>query len=542
MGSWGDESCALLEPQNAIDKDVLSNGICHDQNDVKVDVEVGDVNGVGDECRDHESNVVTEEGTLVQQFERLEFRNNESDGAKIEEENREDEKQGEYDDGEVGKKQVCPLPLRLYAVDCSHYLKTGTCKFGQNCRFNHPSLRVYQPVANKEKGFEQSNGSSGDAGKVECKYQTQGRCKYGDACRNNHSAPKVDEERLKLNFLGLPLRPTAQECTFYLRNGSCAYGINCRFHHPDPSPTTVPESGNSLENGSSMRDGFNLPRNYACEPMQSFGGESQGTRELSNGMNARDGPPDAPEMRSYHQTMAPTPGFNQSQVTSSLPANKFPLPHQVFNNISKRVDPSAHYENLMQVDEFPLRPDQPDCDYFMKTGNCKYRSACRYNHPTRQASKLRLPPRISNGHYSRPAPMLPAETSQHHNPYSDSMKKNGMSFANHQNHQMENGEFPERPEQPECEYYMKTGQCKFLSACRYNHPKNRVRTSTQYALNEKGLPLRPGAKLCRNYEQQGVCKYGVDCLYNHPYDYLTRSSGHYHYGSSNGQQCQVSLG
>ncbi|KAH9603953.1 hypothetical protein KSS87_023556, partial [Heliosperma pusillum] len=350
-------------------------------------------------------------------------------------------------------------------------------------------------------------------------FQTQGLCKYGDACRYTHSAPKVDKEWIKLNFLGLPIRPSAQECTFYLRNGSCAYGVNCRFHHPDPSATKVPESGNSLKIGSSTRGGFNLPINYAGAPMQAFGGESQGERELSNGMNAKDGPPYAPEMRSYHQNMDPTPRFNQSQVTNSFQANKFPLPHEVVDNFSKRVDPSTHYENLIQIDEFPVRPRQPDCDHFVKTGNCKYRSACRYNHPILQSSKLRLPPRISNGHYSRPAPMLPAESSQHHNPYSNSMKKHGMSYANHQSHQTENGEFPERPEQPECEHYMITGHCKFFSACRYHHPKNREFTSSQCALNEKGLPLRPGAKLCRNYEQQGMCKYGVNCLYNHPDDY-----------------------
>lgn len=29
-------------------------------------------------------------------------------------------------------------PLRPEAEDCAFYLKTGTCKFGFNCRFNHP--------------------------------------------------------------------------------------------------------------------------------------------------------------------------------------------------------------------------------------------------------------------------------------------------------------------------------------------------------------------------------------------------------------------
>ncbi|RYR41553.1 hypothetical protein Ahy_A08g037948 [Arachis hypogaea] len=29
-------------------------------------------------------------------------------------------------------------PLKPDAEDCAFYLKTGTCKFGFNCKFNHP--------------------------------------------------------------------------------------------------------------------------------------------------------------------------------------------------------------------------------------------------------------------------------------------------------------------------------------------------------------------------------------------------------------------
>lgn len=35
-------------------------------------------------------------------------------------------------------------PLRPEAEDCSFYLKTGTCKFGFNCKFNHPVWRRNQ--------------------------------------------------------------------------------------------------------------------------------------------------------------------------------------------------------------------------------------------------------------------------------------------------------------------------------------------------------------------------------------------------------------
>lgn len=38
----------------------------------------------------------------------------------------------------------CEYPLRPYAEDCSFYLRTGCCKFGFYCKFNHPVRRGFQ--------------------------------------------------------------------------------------------------------------------------------------------------------------------------------------------------------------------------------------------------------------------------------------------------------------------------------------------------------------------------------------------------------------
>lgn len=51
--------------------------------------------------------------------------------------------------------------------------------------------------------------------------------------------------------------------------------------------------------------------------------------------------------------------------------------------------------------------------------------------------------------------------------------------------------FPERPGQPECQYYMKTGDCKFGSSCKYHHPPDWVVSRTNCVLSHIGLPLRP---------------------------------------------------
>ena len=57
------------------------------------------------------------------------------------------------------------------------------------------------------------------------------------------------------------------------------------------------------------------------------------------------------------------------------------------NKLLKKSDVSQHYEQT-QVEEFPERPGRPECDYFMKTGDCKYKASCRYNHPKNRVSGL----------------------------------------------------------------------------------------------------------------------------------------------------------
>lgn len=51
--------------------------------------------------------------------------------------------------------------------------------------------------------------------------------------------------------------------------------------------------------------------------------------------------------------------------------------------------------------------------------------------------------------------------------------------------------FPERPGQPECQFYMKTGDCKFGAVCRFHHPSERLIPAPDCVLSPIGLPLRP---------------------------------------------------
>jgi len=72
-------------------------------------------------------------------------------------------------------------------------------------------------------------------------------------------------------------------------------------------------------------------------------------------------------------------------------------------------------------------------------------------------------------------------------------------------------EFPRRPGYPPCDFYVKTGHCRFGESCRFDHP-------VEYAvrLSKQGLPLRPGQAMCQYYERNGECKFGAACRFDHP--------------------------
>ncbi|MFS7970412.1 putative transcription factor C3H family [Helianthus anomalus] len=63
-------------------------------------------------------------------------------------------------------------PTRPDAEDCSFFVRTGTCKFGSSCKFNHPVLTV---DGDKSNG---NGGGTGSSSKIPCKVHVD-RNHYG---------------------------------------------------------------------------------------------------------------------------------------------------------------------------------------------------------------------------------------------------------------------------------------------------------------------------------------------------------------------------
>lgn len=354
------------------------------------------------------------------------------DAESVEEENQNEEGDDEDEgnvDGQSGQavtmlgrhnnsnhRRRTNYPMRPDAEDCAYYMKFGSCKFGLNCKFNHPPRRKNQGVKekamNREENFEKT-------GQTECKYYlTSGGCRYGKDCNYSHGSDKSSTSHIpEYNFLGLPIRPGEKECPYYMRTGSCKYGANCRFHHPEPK--TVAGGGSPSGYGNDRSLPSQVVSSSSLSPWSASGAFTSTSPFVPVIYPPTQGAPRPnPEWNGYQGTAYPT-------SERSLPTP----PAFAMNNLPTEINFPLQHQHDMAVQEHPERPGEPECTFFLKTGDCKFKSNCKFHHP-----KNRNPKAKAN------------------------------TFA------LNDKGLPLRPDQPICTHYHRYGICKFGPACKYDHP------------------------------------------------------------------------
>ncbi|KAI0510502.1 hypothetical protein KFK09_011104 [Dendrobium nobile] len=232
-------------------------------------------------------------------------------------------------------------PERPGEPDCPYYLNSGYCKLGMYCGFNHPPREVYI-CSGRVEGYTPS-----PVGIPIVHYLETGKCNFGPAWKFHR--PSYNPGIRKLNSLGYPLRLNAMDCKFYLTNGWCKFNKTCIFNHPEPS--------NSMPWWLSRT----TPSQTLCP----------GELTSFNANPHWQGP------SSYAQVILPQ-GLAQVPSWNTFPyyLNQQQNPGNVqFVGSGSAMGPPASYSS------FPVRPGEPDCPFFAKTGDCKFGLACRFNHP-----------------------------------------------------------------------------------------------------------------------------------------------------------------
>ncbi|KAI3992700.1 hypothetical protein MKX01_021661 [Papaver californicum] len=302
-------------------------------------------------------------------------------------------------------------PHRPGEPDCIYYIRTGLCGYENNCRFNHPSYPGQ--VAQYRGELPERDGLP------DCQYFLKtGTCRFGVTCKYNHPRDKY--------VLGLPILKEEKSCPYYMRTGVCKYGFACKFNHPQPAAvgSLPPVTGNG-----------------------SFGSTGSSVAPPSSGL----------------------------PYVGGLPA--WSLPTTTYLSGPRMQGPQAYMPVVLSSSQGIITAPQ-GWNTYSGTAN-----------PVSSTKVLG-----SNFIYTTK--------------YQREIGING------QVHMLQTPapQFPERTDQPECQYYMKTGTCKFGPTCKYHHPRER----TASTLSPYGLPLRPGQAICTFYSLYGICKFGLSCKYDHP--------------------------
>ncbi|KAE8679703.1 hypothetical protein F3Y22_tig00111398pilonHSYRG00367 [Hibiscus syriacus] len=307
------------------------------------------------------------------------------------------------DDQEVRVSKPASYPDRPGEPDCSYYLRTGSCGYGSNCRFNHPAYDA-QDGQYREELPERD-------GQPDCGYFLKtGTCKYGSTCKYHHPKDRQGAGPVTFNILGLPMRQDEKSCSYFMRTGSCKFGVACKFHHPQPAshgtglPVNGPVQSSILSPGVPYADGlptWSLPRApfvpVVVSPSQNIIPANGWCTYMGN-MSPVSSPDIIGSNFAYNSTNPPESGSSGQMLLSSTSASNY-----------------------------PERPGQPECRYYMNTGSCKYGSDCKYHHPKE---------RIANSAANSVGPL-------------------GL---------------PSRPGQAVCYSYSMYGMCKYGPRCRFDHP------------------------------------------------------------------------
>ncbi|CAH9083828.1 unnamed protein product [Cuscuta europaea] len=339
---------------------------------------------------------------------------------------------------------ACNLPIypqRPGEKDCAHYMLTRTCKFGDSCMYDHPIWVPEGGIPDWKEVLITSESLPERPGEPDCPYylKTQ-KCKYGIRCKFNH--PKDKGALGNSDILALPERPSEPLCAFYMKTGKCKFGATCKFHHP-----------------------------------------------------------------------------KDVQIQASVQENQFTAQTGLIDSIGMigEMKPTVSPAMLHNSKGLPIRQGEVDCPFYLKTGSCKYGATCRYNHPAMYAIN---PPALGHAFAGSPAAHLNIgvvnPTASLFQTFDPRMTQTMLGLTT--------GIYPQRPGQLECDFYMKTGECKFGERCRFHHPVDRSSPvactmdvqQQNVKLSLAGLPRREGAIHCPFYMKTGTCKYGITCKFDHP--------------------------
>jgi len=333
-------------------------------------------------------------------------------------------------------------------------------------------------------------------GEPDCTYYMRtGLCGFGMSCRFNHPPNRKQAAAAARNKGEYPERLGQPECQYYLKTGTCKFGATCKFHHPRDKA------------GSTGRAAINV-LGYPLRPNEKECAYYLRTGQCKYGATCKfHHPPPVGPLVPVRGSSLFTPV--QSPTTPGPQAypgslQTWPMQRASFIQSPRWQGPSSYAplilpQGIVPVPSWSTYPQGQVGSISSSDGQQQAIGAGLVYGPTSQTDPMASGIQGTFSSFPPGSPGMGPPTLQ-------------LPSSSAQRESM----FPERPGQQECQFYMKTGDCKFGMTCRYHHPKERIIPIPNCVLNSLGLPLRPGAPACTFFSRYGICKFGPTCKFDHP--------------------------
>jgi len=124
---------------------------------------------------------------------------------------------------------------------CNFWFQTGTCKFGDRCKFSHETTRQAMSFRGNGRGagFGRGRGRGRGGNTVTAKsdrvcfnFSETGSCTFGDSCRFVHPTDGAGVRSRGVGGRG----SRTMECYHFKTSGQCPYGDQCWFSHESARP------------------------------------------------------------------------------------------------------------------------------------------------------------------------------------------------------------------------------------------------------------------------------------------------------------------
>ncbi|GJN23692.1 hypothetical protein PR202_gb11360 [Eleusine coracana subsp. coracana] len=281
------------------------------------------------------------------------------------------------------------LPIRENARNCMYYMRNGTCGYGKRCCYNHPEhvldVQIYKPTGwddnnlpssphSKKSSSPHSKKSSEHANLDEISSSSEilpanilrmllppqsvppgteamemKDPDWSSASDDSDGCCSADSSggplRKQEHHVHYPERSGRQECPFLLKYGNCKFASSCQYYHPNDK----------------------FARTYHRKDPS-----------LSEELMVYPDRPGAPECPFYMKTgackfRAQCKFHHPKDLRPSIEGPTIPKGPVDAKELHLEAKITLE-DNMDQQQNYPERPGQPECRYYMQFGKCKFLS------------------------------------------------------------------------------------------------------------------------------------------------------------------------